>query len=171
VGTIEKYTEWTGNKMYSHNKEDLNNFFLLFNAAKGTFPLSELNAKLAKRAKLNEAKRKREQKEQIKKQELNLALWLQGVQLKWTQPIDKIEKVYLRVDVLDDPEMVETSKGARISLKAAKVLFDLIHAGKDVKGFEIDGYTVISMKGVLTIGFHKIERSEIERFAKTQNWI
>ena len=46
----------------------------------------------------------------------------------------------------------------------------MIKAGKDIKGHKIDGYTVIGLNGVLTIGCHKIERKEIDRFAKSQNW-
>jgi hypothetical protein len=39
----------------------------------------------------------------------------------------------------------------------------MIEAGRDVKGHEIDGYTVISMNGELKVGCHAIERSEVER--------
>jgi len=74
---------------------------------------------------------------------------------------------YLRVNGSE----VETSHGAKVPLKAAKVLFELIQSGRDIKGYQIGNYTVIGINGVLTIGCHKIERSEIERFAKTQNWI
>jgi len=57
-----------------------------------------------------------------------------------------------------------------VSLKAAKVLFNLIKSGKDIKGFDIDGYTVIGLNGVLTIGCHVIERKEINRLAALLNW-
>jgi hypothetical protein len=74
---------------------------------------------------------------------------------------------YLRVNENE----VETTHGAKVPLDAAKVLFSLIQSGRDIKGFKIGNYTVIGINGVLTIGCHKIERNEIERFAKTQNWI
>lgn len=166
VSNIEKYLDWTGQKMYCRNKAELKEFKLFFETAKGTFDLSELSDKLAKRAKLNEAINRRRVKVEMKKQEENLQRWLNGENVR-TYSFNYIEKVYLRLN--DDN--VETSKGAIVTLKAAKVLFELINAGKDVKGFDIDGYTVISMNGVLTVGCHKIEREEIFRFAKTQNWI
>lgn len=166
VSSIEKYLEWTNQKMECSSKSELKEFKLFFDTAKGTFNLSDLTEKLVKRAKLNEAINKRRRKEEIKKQEENLQLWLKGENIR-THSFNYIEKVYLRLN----EDNVETSKGATVTLKAAKVLFNMINAGKDVKGFDIDGYTVISMNGVLTVGCHKIERDEIFRFAKTQNWI
>jgi len=85
-------------------------------------------------------------------------------------------QVYLRIERSKDYDEtpiseVVTSMGARVSLDRSKVLFELIKAGRDVKGFDIDGYTVISLNGVLTIGCHQIERSEIDRFAKAMGWI
>lgn len=104
-----------------------------------------------------------------------LPLWISGIQYYNDNGTDKsVDRLitglygsFLRVEL----DKVVTSHGAKVSLKSAKVLFDLIQSGKDVKGFDIDGYTVISMNGVLTIGCHKIEKDEIYRFAKTQNWI
>lgn len=62
------------------------------------------------------------------------------------------------------------SKGARVSYEAGKLLFAMIKAGKDVKGHDIDGYTVISINGVLKIGCHVIEMAEVHRFAKMEGW-
>lgn len=166
VSTIEKYLEWTNQKMISSDKVALKEFKLFFDTAKGTFNLSDLNDKLLKRAKLNEAINKRKRKAEIKKQEENIKEWLKGNGSRYWS-FGLIDKVYLRA--IEDN--VETSKGAIVPLKVAKILFDLINSGKDVKGFDLDGYTVISMNGVLTIGCHKIERDEIFRFAKTQNWV
>ena len=53
-------------------------------------------------------------------------------------------------------EFVETSQNVKVSVKEAKILYQLIMAGKDIKGFKIGNYTVISLNGVLTIGCHKI---------------
>jgi len=173
VSNVEKYIDWTSQKMILPNKEDLKQFKIFFEVAKGSINLSTLNEQLAKRAKLNEAaNRKRVKELQVGQKDL-FDRWLLGQsnangRTIHTRDFNAIDTVGLRCV---DGEIVETSKGASVSLKAAKVLFERIHAGKDVKGFEIDGYTVISMNGVLTIGCHEIERFEIERFAKTQNWI
>jgi hypothetical protein len=77
------------------------------------------------------------------------------------------DPVYLRVK----DEELQTTMGARVSVKAAKILFEMIKAGKDIKGYEIDGYTVIGlMNGTLKIGCHTIERKEINRLAKKLKW-
>ena len=77
-----------------------------------------------------------------------------------------LPNAYLR---LRDNE-VETSQGAKVPLKASKVLFEMIKQGRDIKGYQIGNYTVISLNGVLTIGCHKIERTEINRFASLMGW-
>lgn len=60
-------------------------------------------------------------------------------------------------------EVVETSKGVTIEGKKAFVLFSLIEQGKDIKGYKLDHYTVISMNGKLKVGCHEIDKSEIFR--------
>lgn len=106
-----------------------------------------------------------------KKARKTIAKWKRGERV---QIPSFIETVYLRENVreyeVERTPIVETSKGARVDLDKAKVLFDLIKSGRDIKGFDLDGYTVIGLNGVLTIGCHKIERKEINRFAKLLNW-
>jgi len=65
---------------------------------------------------------------------------------------------------------VETSQGAYVSAKAARLLYDRIVAGKPVHGHKINNYTVIGYNGELKVGCHVIGRSEIDRFAKVMNW-
>lgn len=115
-----------------------------------------LNEKRAETRKQNEAKRKMLAK---------VPAWIKGKEN--SNAIYGLSKIYLRVSV----GTVETSHGARVSMRAAKILFDRIQKGKDVVGFDLDGYIVVSINGVLKIGCHDIERSEIERFAKSQKWI
>jgi hypothetical protein len=64
---------------------------------------------------------------------------------------------------------VETSRNASVSVEAAKTLWKLIEAGRDVKGHTIERYTVISMNGVLKVGCHVIERTEVERIGQLLN--
>ena len=80
----------------------------------------------------------------------------------------KRDKVYLRVN--DKEQTIETTKSANVPIREAKILYDRIQAGKDIKGFKIGYYTVISINGVLKIGCHEIERDEINRIAKILNW-
>lgn len=74
--------------------------------------------------------------------------------------------IYLRVKNNE----VETSKGAKVPLKEAHLLYKMIEAGKDIKGHQIGHYTVIGINGTLKIGCHDITREEIKRFANSQNW-
>lgn len=53
-------------------------------------------------------------------------------------------------------QFVQTSQGVNVLRNEAKILYKLIQAGKDIKGFKIGNYTVISLNGTLTIGCHKI---------------
>lgn len=67
---------------------------------------------------------------------------------------------------INDDE-IETTKGASVSIKKAKMLWTMIKRGKSIHGFNIDGYTVISYTdNVLTIGCHKFEQEEVERIGK-----
>ena len=76
----------------------------------------------------------------------------------------------IRLRLTKDESQVETSSGARVSVKAAKLLYRMIVAGKAVHGHEIDGYPVIGYNGCLKVGCHEIKRNEIDRFAKVMNW-
>lgn len=61
---------------------------------------------------------------------------------------------FLRIS--QDQNFVETTQKISITVKDAKVLYLLIQAGKDIKGFNLCGYTVIGLNGTLKIGCHHI---------------
>lgn len=63
-----------------------------------------------------------------------------------------------------DQQFVETSQSVKVPVKEAKTLYKLIQAKKDIKGFQISDYTVISINGTLKIGCHNIN---IESMHKT----
>lgn len=71
---------------------------------------------------------------------------------------------YLRVS--QDGQFVETSQRVRVSIKEAQTLYRLIVAGKDIKGFVIGGYTVISINGTLKIGCHHINMDSVHTVGK-----
>jgi hypothetical protein len=77
------------------------------------------------------------------------------------------QPMFLRVN----GDKIETIAGARVSLESAKILFKMIQEKRDIKGHNIEGYTVISLNGELHIGCHHIPLSEINRIAKQLNWI
>lgn len=61
---------------------------------------------------------------------------------------------YLRIS--QDGQNIETTQYVSVPIKAARILYQRIKEGKDIKGFNIEGYTVIGLNGVLRIGCHKI---------------
>jgi len=97
--------------------------------------------------------------------------WMVGVPTKTSQYIpgyglQKFSQVRLRIK---DNE-VETSMGAFVPVREAKVLWDRIKKGKDIKGFLVGRYTVIGINGTLQIGCHHITREEITRFTDKYDW-
>lgn len=124
--------------------------------------LSQLNQSISTISEERERKKEAARLKAEKELKAKIKKWQKGENVS----IYGAEKVYLRA--MDG--ILETSKGARVSLDSAKVLFDMIQAGKDIKGHNIEHYTVISLNGVLTIGCHKITRKEINKFAQKMNW-
>ena len=61
---------------------------------------------------------------------------------------------------------VETSQGVKVPIKEAQTLYKLIKAGKDIKGFKISNYTVISLNGTLQVGCHRINRKNMHEIGE-----
>lgn len=53
-------------------------------------------------------------------------------------------------------EYVETSQNIKVTVKEAKLLYELIKRGTTIRGHRIGGYTVTSINGTLKIGCHNI---------------
>lgn len=71
-----------------------------------------------------------------------------------------------------DSESIETSLGANVSIREAKVLYELLKRGSDIKGFRIGYYTVIGKTDThIQIGCHTIELSEVELLAQKLGWV
>jgi len=66
---------------------------------------------------------------------------------------------YLRLS--KDKTKVETSQGVSVDRLEAKKLYQAIENNIDIVGHRIDGYTVTSLNGTLTIGCHKINRDSV----------
>jgi hypothetical protein len=110
---------------------------------------------------------KKRNAELIAKNKVNLEQWLQGANNSWLLN-DRFTPMLLRVSA--DGTQVETTKGAKVSYDSAKSLYMAIQSGAEVRGFQIDGYKVISNEGALKIGCHDIPQVEVERFASDQEW-
>ena len=111
-------------------------------------------------------RKEREEKRQIELiQERERALltveqWLKRENVSFPRIISKM---YLRLT--KDGKEVQTSLGAMVPVTEAQVLYHCIMNDRPVNGFKIGPYEVINfVNGILTIGCHKIEMEEIERF-------
>lgn len=106
---------------------------------------------------------KRAQAKRVKDERADLARWLAGEDV-WRS----FEALALRVAA--DGKTVETSHGARVSIAAARLLWQG-WGSPELVGRSVDGYRVNeARKEALVIGCHTIERAEAERFAKAQGW-
>lgn len=65
-----------------------------------------------------------------------------------------------------DGLFIETSASARVNIKSALLLYKMIQAKKDIKGYQIDFYTVISINGTLKIGCHNIDIKYVHKIGK-----
>lgn len=104
---------------------------------------------------------KRKAQREKEKQKEQIRLW-RNHEIRY---INKLSQSLLRLSL--DKNQVETSGGVNIETKKAKVLYKLIEAGKDIKGFKLDYYTVIGIQdNTLKIGCHNIPLKEVETIGK-----
>lgn len=61
---------------------------------------------------------------------------------------------------------VETTQGVKVDVNEAKILYKMILAGKDIKGYKIGYYTVIGLNGVLKIGCHRINKKSMHEIGE-----
>lgn len=76
----------------------------------------------------------------------------------------KISEAYIRIS--KDGEKIETSKGVKVPVREAKILYNRIVRGEDIKGFIIDHYAVIGLNGTLRIGCHNINLENMHEVGK-----
>ena len=76
----------------------------------------------------------------------------------------KISEAYVRIS--KDGEKIETSKGVKVPVREAKILYNKIVRGEDIKGFRIDHYTVTGLNGTLKIGCHSINLENMHEVGK-----
>lgn len=75
-----------------------------------------------------------------------------------------IKEDYLRISL--DKTQIETTQGVKIDVSEAFTLYRMIEAGKDIKGYQISNYTVISLNGHLKIGCHNINVKNMHKVGK-----
>lgn len=60
------------------------------------------------------------------------------------------------IRISQDGQFIETSQKVKIPIESARILYKMIQSGKDIKGYKIEDFTVISLNGTLKIGCHRI---------------
>jgi hypothetical protein len=175
VNQVSEYLEVTENKL---SKKLHSEFMLYLEAAKDERAATDLQAKLDKKAKQKAKEEEQKRAQLLADGKVELMNWSKNKGNKFHTYRHLDLPVMLRVskedfivaDAKTKIKVIETSKGARVPYEAGRKLYTLIKAGRDVVGYDLDGYTVISLNGVLKVGCHEIERTEIERFAKKEGW-
>lgn len=77
-----------------------------------------------------------------------------------------------KLRVTKDGKKVETSMGAKVPYQAAKRLFEVYWNNRNITGEKVGHFIVHEkMDDSLVIGCHRINKTEIIRFADSQNWI
>lgn len=146
---------------------------IFFEVAKNLQALPELKKKLERKEKAEKKAEEKRNATRIAQRKIDLLEWRMGKKKYVDSYGFEGEPVYLRAVTYKQGEIqheIQTSKGARVKYESGKLLYKLIQAGKDIKGHDIDGYTVISLNGVLKVGCHEITRKEIDRFARKEGW-
>ena len=71
---------------------------------------------------------------------------------------------YLRLSI--DGKRVETSQQISIKTENARNLYELIKRGVDIRGKQIENYTITSINGTLKIGCHNINIDSVHKIGK-----
>jgi hypothetical protein len=143
---FQKYSDYCN---FVGKEHELHSFILKAHEAFTTGEVNEYFEEKEKELKKIEQRKIRKEKKQFK-QDIEKFFNYEKDYL-----IDKFNnESFIRIS--KNGEKVETSKGVKVDAKEAKKLYQLIKAGKDIKGYKIDYYTVIGLNGTLKIGCHNI---------------
>jgi len=145
INAFTEYLTWKNDKL--SNYPQINSAFAVFQ----TKEIKKYYEQKAEALKLAEAKREKELKKKSKEQLKNFFDYK-------NRTVYGLTEDFCRISL--DKLFVETTQGVKIPIQSAKILYTLIKAKKDIKGFSLEGeystYTVIGLNGVLKIGCHKI---------------
>ena len=70
------------------------------------------------------------------------------------------------IRISQDGQFIETSQKIKIPIESAKTLYKMIQSGKDIKGYKIEDFTVISLNGTLKIGCHHINTKNVNEIGQ-----
>jgi hypothetical protein len=123
----------------------------------------QLDANREERQRVEQEKLAKERQAKIDEE---LPTWLKGGMRN--SVLSSMEPSFIRIN----ENRVETTGGASVGLREAKLLMDAILAGKKVKGTEINGYPVIGFdrkQGTVKIGCHNISFDQAVKVLKGAN--
>lgn len=151
--SLNEYINYTKKKVKKNTQyKEIKSIVNALNEDSGNY--TEKLAELAKkRAKQQKAKERKELKIKLEK--------------FFNYEIDSFRvsnEDYLRIS--KDGQFIETSQRVKVEINKAAALYKLIKAGKDIKGYTIDYYTVIGLNGVLRIGCHNINRDNMTKIGE-----
>lgn len=132
----------------------------LFELPKPQRPDNYLDAQI-KAQNLRETQSIREEKKAAKELEKSLELLTKWLNHDYNGTLYNIP-VHLRVS--KDGKLIETTKGAKVQLSEALRLLSKLRNGEDIKGYQIDGFTVIENNSDrVKIGCHEISWAIINK--------
>jgi len=129
--------------------------------------ISQETNEAIKEAIIKDNKRKQAAKNKADKEaKQRLNAWLKG---ETSYTLYGLKNTRLRVS--NDGETIQTTQGAQIGIKTARLLFEAIKSKRDIVGMHVESFTVKAMdKKTITIGCHVIEFKEINRISGLLNW-
>lgn len=140
--------------------DDIVSICELFDLPKPQRPDNYLDAQI-KAQHLRETQSIREEKKAAKELEKSLELLNKWLNYEYNGTLYNIP-VHLRVS--KDGKLIETTKGAKVQLSEALRLLSKLRNGDDVKGYNIDGFTVIENNSDrVKIGCHEISWNIINK--------
>lgn len=127
--------------------------------------IEKIYSEIAKdKDKFIEAGKERERKEKEKKQKQ----FNESLEKFFNYEINyitlKTDTDFLRIS--QDKTEIETTQGVKIPIQEAKKLYELIQLGVNIKGYNINGFIVISINGTLKIGCHKIDIKNVHEIGQ-----
>lgn len=70
------------------------------------------------------------------------------------------------IRISQDGQFIETSQKVKIPIESARILYKMIQIGKDIKGYKLEDFTVISLNGTLKIGCHHINTKNVHEIGQ-----
>jgi len=154
--SLNEYLVWSGDKEYKTNYW-YKRIVKLMEVING----GDYVEYLAKENKRIVAETKKRAKDDLKRLKLNIEKFYSYD----TNNVYYTNQDYVRLSI--DKERVETSQGVSVDVREARILYNLIVNKKDIVGFKIKDYTVISINGTLKIGCHNINIESMNRLGLT----